>query len=203
MPAALPSQLSISILLIASVVIVSIAAWAIAPLRSALVLSPFVIREKGHVHRLLTAGWVHADVTHLAFNMLTLHFFANEVARVLGPFRFLLLYVTAVIAAFVPTTLRHMRNPRYVSLGASGAVAAVIFSAILLRPGLRLSLLFLPIPVSGFVYGLGYLAYSAWHSYRGRGGINHDAHFSGAIYGMLLTFAFEPERAMTTVRTFF
>jgi membrane associated rhomboid family serine protease len=96
-----------------------------------------------------------------------------------------------------------MNNSRYTSLGASGAVAAVMFSAILLRPSLRLSLFFLPIPVPGFVYACLYLAYSAWHSYRNRGGVNHDAHFSGALYGAALTYLFEPERTERALRTFF
>jgi membrane associated rhomboid family serine protease len=203
MPASIASPPSVPLLLIGSVVLVSIAAWVIAPLRRALVLSPLHVRKTGQVHRLLTAGWVHADTTHLLFNMLTLHFFADEVLRVLGPVRFLVLYVSAVIVAFVPTTLRHMKNPRYVTLGASGAVAAVLFSAVLLHPGLKLALLFLPIPLPGIAYALAYLAYSAWHSYRSTQGVNHDAHFSGAIYGALLTFAFEPQRVERTLSALF
>lgn len=188
------------VLLIASVVIVSLAAWASAALKRALVLHPYQVRHGGQIHRLLTAGWVHADATHLLFNLLTLYFFAEDVVRALGVARFLALYVSAVVVAFVPTTLRHMRDPRYASLGASGAVAAVMFSAVLLVPGLKLQLLFLPIPVPALVYALAYLAYSAWHSRGSRDGINHDAHFSGAIYGALLTYVFEPNRVERTLK---
>lgn len=184
---------SVDSLVIASVVIVSVAAFVSERLRSALVLVPFLVRSRKQVHRLLTAGWVHADPTHLIFNMLTLHFFAREVLVGLGAVRFLLLYVSAVVVAFIPTTLRHMNRSQYVSLGASGAVAAIMFSAILLRPTLRLSLMFLPLPIPGLLYALGYLAYSAYRSYRPRGNINHDAHFAGAVYGAALTFVFEPE----------
>ncbi len=194
---------SYPVLVIASVVAVSVAAWMSERLRAALVLSPYLVRQRLQVHRLLTAGWVHADTSHLLFNMLTLYFFAADVMRVLGPMQFVVLYVSAVVASFVPTTLRHSRNPKYVSLGASGAVAAVMFSAILLRPSLKLMLLFLPIPVPGFVYAVGYLAYSAWHSYRGQRGVNHDAHFSGAVYGSLLTFFLEPARVERTLRGLF
>lgn len=196
----LPS--SVPIALIASVVIVSVLAWLYKPLHRALILIPHRVKG-GQVHRLLTAGWVHSDVTHLAFNMLTLWFFADQVAQALGPARFLALYVSAVVVAFIPTTLRHMRRPDYASLGASGAVAAVMFSAILLYPGLKMALFFIPIPVPGYVFALGYLAYSVWHSYSAGDDINHDAHFSGAIYGAVLTYVLEPARVERTLKQIF
>jgi membrane associated rhomboid family serine protease len=191
------------VILIASVVAVSVAAWAVKGLKSAFILNPVVVRERRQVYRLLTAGWIHADPTHLLFNMVTLYFFSHDVLRVLGVGRFVVLYVSAVVVGFVPTTLRFMNRPTYNSLGASGAVAAVMFSAIALIPGLRVSLPFAPVYVPGYVYGVAYLAYSAWHSWRGRDGINHDAHFSGAIYGALLTFVFEPSRVQHTLKAFF
>ncbi|NUP08127.1 MAG: rhomboid family intramembrane serine protease [Polyangiaceae bacterium] len=184
---------STSLLVIASVVVVSVLAFASDGVRSALLLSPSRVR-KGEVHRLLTAGWVHVDASHLFFNMLTLWFFADEVVKVIGDARFLLLYASAVVVAFIPTTLRHMDNRRYASVGASGAVAAVMFSAILLHPEMKLYLMFLPFKIPALFYALGYLAYSIWHSYRANDGVNHDAHFSGALYGCLLTWVFEPAR---------
>ncbi len=105
--------------------------------------------------------------------------------------------------AFVPTTLRHMRNPKYNSLGASGAVAAVIFSAILLNPTMKLQLLFVPIPVPAAVFAVGYLAYSAWQAYRATDNKNHEAHFAGAVYGAMLTYAFEPDKVVKALRSFF
>ena len=197
-----PITLTIPMMLIASVVAVTVLAWIVKPLKRAFILNPYAVRH-GQLHRLVTAGWLHADASHLLFNMLTFWFFADQVVKALGPARFLLLYFTAVVAAHVPTTLRHMNNPKYNSLGASGAVAAVVFSAILLYPDMKLSLMFLPIPVPGFVYALCYLGYSAFASHRARDGINHDAHFAGAIFGALLTFAFEPERAMRTLHAIF
>jgi membrane associated rhomboid family serine protease len=194
---------TIPMLIIASVAIVTIVAWIIKPLQRAFILHPYGVRHGFQVHRLFTAGWVHADTSHLVFNMFTFYFFANEAMRALGSVRFLVLYLTAVVVGFIPTTLRHMNNPKYASLGASGAVAAVMFSAILLFPKLKLSLLFLPIAVPGMIYALAYLAYSAWHSWRAKDGVNHDAHFGGAIYGALLTYAFEPARVEATIRGFF
>lgn len=203
-PRAVPQfEVTVPMVVIASVVAVSFAAWASKPLKQAFVLNPYLVRHRLQLYRLVTAGWLHADASHLIFNMLTLYFFADNVVRVLGSLRFLILYFTAVVVAHIPTTLRHMNNPKYNSLGASGAVAAVIFSAILTYPGLRLSLFFIPIAVPGYVYALGYLAYSAYASYRARDGVNHDAHFAGAIYGSLLTFALEPQLVMRTLQSFF
>jgi len=192
--------LPISVILIASVALVSVLGWVLKPLQRALLLNPFQVRESWQVYRLLTAGWVHINVSHLVFNMLSLYFFAEPAFRVLGATRFLALYISAVVMAFVPTTLRHMRNPRYNTLGASGAVAAVMLSAILLNPKLELYVMFIPIPVPAVLFAVGYLAYSAWQSYRATDGVNHAAHFAGAIYGAMFTYAFEPalvSRALT------
>lgn len=195
--------LPVSLLLMASVVIVSLLGFASEPVKRALILNPHQVRKKGHLHRLLTAGWLHADFSHLAFNMFSLYFFTEQAIRVLGVTRYLVLYVSAVVVAFIPTTLRHMKKPNYNSLGASGAVAAVMFSAVLLVPNLKLQLMFLPIPIPGIIFALLYLAYSAWHSIAAGDDINHDAHFSGAVYGALLTWLFEPTRVERTVKSFF
>ncbi|MRG96345.1 rhomboid family intramembrane serine protease [Polyangium spumosum] len=195
--------LPVSLLLMASVVIVSLLGFVSEPVKRALILNPYQVRKKGHLHRLLTAGWLHADFSHLAFNMFSLYFFTEQAIRVLGVTRYLVLYVSAVVVAFIPTTLRHMKKPNYNSLGASGAVAAVMFSAVLLVPNLKLQLMFLPIPIPGIIFAFLYLAYSAWHSIAAGDDINHDAHFSGAVYGALLTWLFEPTRVERTVKSFF
>lgn len=191
------------VLLVASVVIVSVAGWASKGLRSSFVLWPWAVKRHKQLHRLLTAGWIHADPGHLFFNMVTLWFFGPTAIRVLGATRFLVLYVTAVIVAFIPTTLRFMNKQNYSSLGASGATSAIVFSAIVTVAGLRVSPFIPGLYIPGYLYGILYLAYSAYHSWRSKDGINHDAHFSGAIYGALLTFVFEPARVQHTLRTMF
>jgi membrane associated rhomboid family serine protease len=195
--------LPISVTLIASVALVSVLGWLIKPVQRALILTPFLVRQNWQVYRLLSAGWVHTNVSHLVFNMLSFYFFAEPAMRVLGATRFLVLYLSAVIMAFVPTTLRHMRNPKYNTLGASGAVAAVMFSAILLNPKLELYVMFVPIPVPAAVFAGGYLAYSAWQAYRAVDGVNHSAHFAGALYGAMLTYAFEPTLVVGAIRKLF
>jgi membrane associated rhomboid family serine protease len=191
---------SVPVALIASVVIVSVLAWLYEPMKRALILNPYRVRENGQIYRLLTSGWLHGDLSHLAVNMLTFYFFADRVLAVLGATRFLVLYVSSVVVASIPSTLRHMRNPHYNSLGASGAVAAVMFSAVLLYPKLKLSLMFRPIPVPGLVFAAAYLAYSAWRSFGTGDNINHGAHFSGAAYGALLTYLFEPARVERSLK---
>jgi membrane associated rhomboid family serine protease len=190
-------------LVIGSVVLVSVAAWVSRPLRSALVLSPARIRQRSEVHRLLTAGWVHADFAHLLFNMLTLYVFADWVTRTLGTAAFLGLYVSAVVVAFVPSTLLHLRDAKYSSLGASGAVSAVMFGAILLHPSIRVGVPFVPLAVPGMIYALGYLGYSAVHAYLSNDGVNHEAHFAGAVYGALFTYALAPNHVTAAMRHLF
>jgi len=188
-------------LLIGSVVVVSLVAWIIKPVQRALILNPYRVRYRGEVYRLLTAGWVHADVSHLVLNMIMLFYFTEQTIRLLGATRFLVLYISAVVVAFIPTTLRYARDPRYNSLGASGAVAAVMIAAILLHPKLKLTLFFLPTPIPGAAFAVGYVVYSLWHSLTAGDGINHDAHFSGAMYGALLTYVFEPARVERAIHT--
>lgn len=195
--------LSVPILLIASVVAVSLLGLIIPAVKRALVLNPYLVLNKGQVYRLLTAGWAHASISHLVLNMLSLYFFAGDVLRVLGVTRFLALYISAVVVGFIPTTLRYMSKPNYSSLGASGAISAVMFSAVLLLPNLKLFLMWLPIPVPGVIYAVVYLLYSMWQATRAGDSVDHLAHFGGAVYGALFTYAFEPARVERTLRTFF
>jgi membrane associated rhomboid family serine protease len=183
-----------AILIILSVVIVSVIGFVIPPLRRGLTLVPFRVREKGEVWRLLTAGWVHGGLGHLAVNMFSLYFFAETAARALGEKAFVALYVSSVVLSFVPSMLQKMHQPKYSTLGASGAVSAVMFSAILLYPRMKIMAMFIPIPVPAVLFAAAYLAYTAWQSASGDSEVNHTAHFAGAIYGVLFTYAFEPAR---------
>ena len=190
--------------IIGSVVIVSILAWIFPPAHRALILVPYRVARYFEVHRLLTAGWLHANVGHLVLNMFSLYVFAEWALKPLGPGRFLALYVSAVVVAFIPTTLRRQGDPRYSSLGASGAVAAVMLSAILLDPRHYLRLYFLPIfAIPAPIYAFGYIAYSMVQSVRSSDGVNHSAHLSGAVYGAALTWVFEPAKVERTIRMFF
>lgn len=190
-------------LIIASVVVVSGLAWLVPSLKSALILVPSKVREKGHIHRLLTAGWLHGDGNHLFFNLLSLHFFAALPLRAFGASGFVALYVSAVVVGFIPTTLRHMSHRRYASLGASGAVTAIMFSAILLEPGMKLHLFFIPVAIPAPLFAVLYLGYSVWSAHGADDGVNHDAHFTGAIYGVLYTYLAAPAQVARALRTIF
>ncbi len=184
---------------IAVTAIVTIVAWIVKPARRVLILAPHRIKERFEVHRLLTAGFLHGDVGHLLFNMLTLYFFAPEVVAVVGSGRFLAIYLASIVVGFLPSTLLHLNDKRYASLGASGGVAGVMFSAIVLHPSMRLALMFIPVPMPALYYALAYLAYNAYSAYRSRDGINHEAHFAGALVGLGLTYWFEPARVSRAI----
>lgn len=189
-------------ILLGSIPVVSVLAWIIKPIYGALVLVPERLKE-GQVHRLVTAAWLHSDVSHLAVNLLSLYFFGDRVRRDLGDARFFILYGSAVVVAHVPTVIRYWNQRRFAFLGASGATSAVIFSAILFDPKLKLYLFFLPVAVPGWAFGLLYLAYSAFMSWRAKDRINHDAHFTGAAYGALFTFLVEREHVTRTIGALF
>ena len=148
------------------------------------------IRAGEHI-RMLTSGFLHADVTHLLFNMLTLYFFAPVVIGYLGVLEFLVIYFTSLIFGSFLSFYFHKNEYYYRALGASGAVMGVLYSAILLRPDMDLYLFF-AIPIKSYVFGIGYLLYSIYGMKAKSDNIGHTAHFGGAIGGYLLTLAFDP-----------
>ena len=183
----------LTFILIGVTVLVSWLAFERPALLNRLILWPPAIERKKQYDRLLTHGFIHADWSHLLFNMITLYFFGRvierEISALIGPVGFVLFYLSAIVIAILPTYLRHRHDPHYRSLGSSGAVSAVLFAFILLQPW---SLIFIPIPVPAFLYAIGYMAYSFWMDRRGGDNINHSAHLSGAIYGVLFMLAMDP-----------
>ncbi len=184
----------LTLVLIAVTVLVSWQAFERPRLIERLILWPPAIERKHQYDRLVTHGFIHADWQHLLFNMITLFFFGRAVEPVftqfLGPVGYLFFYLSAIVVAILPTWLRHRHDARYRSLGASGAVSAVLFAYILLSPWSRIFVFFLPVPA--IVYGVAYVAYSFWMDRQGGDHINHSAHLSGAIYGVLFMLLMEP-----------
>ena len=182
----------ITFAIIAVTVLVSWQAFERPRLLQRLVLWPPAIDRQHQYDRLLTHGFLHADWSHLLFNMLTLYFFGRLIEQFMtdmrGPLVFPLFYLSAIVIAILPTYLRHRHDPHYTSLGASGAVSAVLFAFILLKPW---SLIFIPVPVPAVLYAVGYVGYSFWKDRQGGGNINHNAHLSGAIYGVLFMLAMD------------
>ncbi|HZX77865.1 rhomboid family intramembrane serine protease [Lysobacter sp.] len=184
----------LTFVLIAVTVLVSWLAFDRPALLERLILWPPAIDRKKQYDRLLTHGFIHADWSHLLFNMITLYFFGRLIERVMaeliGPAGFVLFYLSAIVIAILPTYLRHRHDPHYRSLGASGAVSAVLFAYILLQPWSLIIVFFLPMPA--ILYAVAYIAYSIWMDKRGGDNINHSAHLSGALYGVLFMLLMEP-----------
>src|SRR5450432_110623 len=140
---------------------------------------------------------IHADYMHLIFNMLTLYFFGTVMEAYyqgqlgLQKWYYLALYIGALIVSNIPTYLKHRSDYNYRSLGASGAVSAVLFAFILLRPWQKILVLVFPVPA--IIYGGLFLFYSAYMSRKGGDNVNHDAHFYGALFGVLFTIIVRPE----------
>jgi len=161
-----------------------------------LIFWPPAITQKFQYYRFITCGLIHADYMHLIFNMLTLYFFGTimeyHYQGVLGLQRwyYLALYIGALIVSNIPTYLKHRNDYNYRSLGASGAVSAVLFAFILLSPWERIYVIVFPIPA--IIYGGLFLFYSAYMSRKGGDNVNHDAHFYGALFGILFTIAVRP-----------
>ncbi|CAM3947576.1 MULTISPECIES: rhomboid family intramembrane serine protease [Flavobacterium] len=155
--------------------------------------------RSGEQIRMITSGFLHGDMMHLAFNMITFYFFAPYVLGNLGRIYFLYVYFGSLIAGSLLTLYMHKNDYSYRAIGASGAVTGVIYSAILLDPNITLGLYFV-IPIPGYLFGIGYLLYSIYGMKAKRDNIGHTAHFGGAIGGYLITIMKEPSLLQTNTR---
>jgi membrane associated rhomboid family serine protease len=148
------------------------------------VFRPFQWPRRGGAWTPLTSAFLHADLPHLLFNMVTFWFFAFPLERRLGVPMFAALYAFGILVSTVGTWWTHRTEPQYATLGASGAILAVLFASILYFPSQSLMILPIPIPIPAPVFALGYLAYTWYSSRQNRGRVNHDAHLSGALAGV-------------------
>ncbi|NHN24887.1 rhomboid family intramembrane serine protease [Flavobacterium jejuense] len=148
--------------------------------------------RSGEQIRMITSGFLHLDFMHLLFNMFTLYFFAPIVLDYLGNIYFLYIYLGSMIAGSLLTLYMHKNDYSYRAIGASGAVTGIIYSSILLYPDLSLYFFFIPIPIPGYIFGIGYLLYSIYGMKAKRDNIGHTAHFGGAIGGYLITLIRQP-----------
>lgn len=155
-------------------------------------LHPYSVSKGKNIFTLITSGLIHADWMHLAFNMFTFYAFAFTLETLMGSWRFGMLYFLALILSDIPTVFRYKDSFNYNSLGASGAISAVLFSYILYNPLSKIYIMFIPIGIYAVVFGFLYLIYCAYASRNSRDGINHDAHFYGALTGLIFTIIFVP-----------
>lgn len=186
----------VTIALIAITCVVSWMAFDKRSLADRLVLWPPALERRHEYWRLVSYGFVHADIGHLAFNMITLFFFGRQIEQVMAGvtgtwLTYPLFYLAALAVSILPSYLKHRHDPNYVSLGASGAVTAVLFAFILLSPWTLIFVFFIPVPA--IVYAVFYVGYSLWMDKRGGDRINHSAHLSGAAFGVLFMVMMAPE----------
>ena len=187
-------QINLTLAIIALTCLVSFLAFRNHALLDRLLLYPPAVARRRQFDRLVTHGFVHADGAHLLFNMITLYFFGRLIERFfagyIGEIGFLLFYLSALVVAILPTYIGHRNDAGYRSLGASGAVSAVLFAFILLQPWSMIYVFFVPLPA--IVYGVLYVGYSIWMDRHGHDNVNHGAHLWGAAYGVLFTLLLEP-----------
>lgn len=146
----------------------------------------------GEKIRMLTSGFLHVDWIHLGFNMYALHLFGGIVAGMLGIPNFLIIYFGSLLAGSLYSLKYHKKELYYSAVGASGAVSGIIYASILLYPDMSLYLFFIPIPIPGYIFGVGYLLYSIYGMKKQLGNIGHSAHLGGAMGGFAFTLLLNP-----------
>ena len=189
-------ELTLSISIIVITCIVSFTSFNDEKRMGDLSMWPYLVKEKNQYYRFITSGFVHADFMHLGFNMFTLYFFGTFIESVFlqifhSKAYYLLFYALALVLSDVPTFLKNRNNPHYQTIGASGAVSAVVFATILFQPWAKIYVFFFPLPA--ILYGVIYLGYTIYMSRREGTGINHDAHLWGAVFGIVFPLIFEPK----------
>lgn len=150
---------------------------------------------------LIASGFAHADVPHLLFNMVTFFFFGVPMERILGTTQFVILYALGLALSPLISLSKHRNNPAYATLGASGAVSAVLFAFVVYFPTAPLYLFFIPIPIPAWLVAVGYLTYSIWASRSNTGRINHDAHLAGALTGVVFVALTDPRALGSLLRS--
>jgi membrane associated rhomboid family serine protease len=171
----------------------SLLAFSNENLYGKLMLHPYSVYRKKNVFTLLTSGFIHKDWMHLFFNMLSYYFFAFVLEARIGHWQFGVLYIASLILSDLPSVVKHKDSYWYHSLGASGAVSAVIFSYILYDPMTKMMIIPIPFEIPAIIFGVLYLVYCHYASKHARDNVNHDAHFFGALCGVFITAILHPD----------
>jgi len=185
-------HLDITTIIIIITALVSIGGFSNPKIIDDLIFYPPAVSKHNQWYRFFTCGLIHADVGHLIFNMLSLYLFGRfvedkfiEIFPDNGKWLYLLMYITSLLVCLLPTYFKNRENYSYKSLGASGAVSAVVFAGLMIAPYVEVGFFLIPPIIPGFIFGPLYLLITAWLDKKGGGNINHSAHLWGALYGIL------------------
>ncbi|HZH86577.1 MAG TPA: rhomboid family intramembrane serine protease [Brumimicrobium sp.] len=185
-------QFPVTLIIIVATVLISLRAFKDAEMKYKWIFYPIKVNRDNEFYRIISHVFIHGDMMHLLFNMFVLFSFGQQMEAILnihfgqgvGSLHFLLLYFLGGLAASMWPYLRNKNNPNYMSLGASGAVASVLFAAILWMPEGGIYLMFIPFEIPAWIFGILYLLFEFYMSKKGGSGIAHDAHFGGAVFGI-------------------
>ena len=191
-----------ALIILVVIIIVSVIGLSSPKVIERSLLRPYQVAHGTGYAGLLTSGFVHADVGHMVFNLITFYSFAFRLEPAIGSLKFVLLYFSALLVGGLGTCFKHRNDPNYASLGASGAILGVLFASIVYFPRQSLYILPLPVPIPAPLFAVGYLAYSWYSSRQSRGHINHDAHIFGALAGVAFVLVTDPTTFMQLVRSF-
>lgn len=186
--------LSVTLIIIIITAIISITAFSNQRVINEFIFYPARMKGGHEMYRLITHGFIHADFGHLFINMLTLFFFGPVLERLIfTTTEYIILYISAIAAASLFDLFKHKDNHYYRSLGASGAVAAVVFATIILDPWFKGVCLFGVLCLPNIVFGALYIFYSAYMAKKGGDNIGHNAHLWGGVYGFIFTAVVRPD----------
>jgi membrane associated rhomboid family serine protease len=192
-------DITITLAIVVVTVLISIRGFSHQQVIDDLIFYPPAIDSRKQYFRFISHGFIHADFIHLAFNMFAFYSFGQAVEEIfglqclfggMGKLFFILLYFSSLVMASLPDFFKYRESYHFRSLGASGAVSAIVFSSIVLLPQIPIRILFIPIDIPGYIFGLIFLLFSAYLDKKGGGNINHGAHFWGAAYGVVFTIVF-------------
>jgi membrane associated rhomboid family serine protease len=203
--------MSLVLIIIGITVLISFSVENKPELKEKMLFMPNRIKHNGEYQRMISSIFIHADLNHLVFNMISLYFLGNlfeqQMIQIygvqLGSVNFLLLYLLGGVAAEIYPFIRHQDDPYYRSLGASGSVSAVIFAAIFWNPTMNLYLFFIPFPIPAYIFGPIYLAFEYFAMKRGTTNIAHDAHIGGALFGIFFVLLLNPNKGLEFFQAIF